>query len=69
MSGAISQLIGHLWGEIVKHGPTVRPFASANAEGLSTPTRHPLIFNDGPSRFAYLRSPLHLSGASPGMPS
>ena len=41
MSGAISQLIGHLWGEIVKHGPTVRPFASANAEGLSTPTRHP----------------------------
>ena len=41
MSGAVSQLIGHLWGEVVKHGPTVRPFASANAEGLSSPTRHP----------------------------
>ena len=41
MSGAVSQLIGHLWGEVVKHGPTVRPFASANAESLSSPTRHP----------------------------
>lgn len=39
MSGAVSQLVGHLWGEVVKHGPTVRPFASANAEGLPNQAR------------------------------
>ena len=67
MSGAVSQLIGHLWGEVVKHGPTVRPLRAPTPRA-SLPQPGTLDFNDGPSRFADLHSPFRLSGASPGMP-